>query len=272
MHIAGKTLVVTGGGNGIGREVVLQLLKAGARVAAVDVSQQGLEETQRLARRGVQTLTTHAVDLTDRQAVAALPAEIEAVHGPVDGVVHVAGIIQPFVRLVDLDYADIERVLAVNLWGTIHVAKAFLPDLRQRPEACLVNVSSMGAFVSVPGQSVYCASKTGVGLLTEALYAELRGTSVAVTAVYPGGVDTDIAEHSHAELPGGPGNRNSIDDLQANLTAPDEAASQIVAGIEKGSFRVVIGRDAHTLDGLSRVSRRRATEMVAARMGALLGS
>ena len=123
-------------------------------------------------------------------------------HGRVDGLVNVAGIIQPFVTFADLDYPQMEKVLAVNLWGVIHTCKAFLPHLVVRREACIVNVSSMGALAPVPGQTMYGASKAAVKLFTEGLYSELRDTTVAVTVVFPGGVDTGIAQHSGVSVPG----------------------------------------------------------------------
>ena len=73
--------------------------------------------------------------------------------GAVDGLIHCAGIIQPFVRLKDLDYEAIDRVFAVNWWGTLYLTKAFLPVLLARPEGHIVNVSSMGGFLPVPGQT-----------------------------------------------------------------------------------------------------------------------
>jgi NAD(P)-dependent dehydrogenase (short-subunit alcohol dehydrogenase family) len=264
-----RVFVVTGGGNGIGREVVLALLARGARVAAVDLSEEGLDRTRALATSaGGDRLSTHVADITDAAAVDALPDAVREVHGRVDGLLNVAGIIQPFVRFTELETAQIERVLAVNLWGVIHTCRAFLPHLRERREACLVNVSSMGTFVPVPGQTVYGASKAAVKLLTEGLYAELRGTTVTVTAVYPGGTATDIAAHSGAVVPGG---ATSSNEAAGSLTTAAEAARQILEGVEKGSYRVVIGRDARMLDRLSRLAPKRATDLVARRMASLLG-
>lgn len=265
MELRDRVLVVTGGGNGIGREVVLALLSRGARVAAVDLRPDGLAETERLARAG-ERLSRHTADITDRARVAALPGEVEAHHGQVDGLLNVAGVIQHFVPFADLSFEEMERVLAVNLWGVLNTTKAFLPHLLARPEACVVNVSSMGGLAPVPGQTIYGASKAAVKLFTEGLYAELLDSPVAVTAVFPGGVATDIAANSGADLPG-----QDAGDLAARLTSPEDAARQIVAGVEKGSYRVVIGRDARMLDRLSRLAPRRATELVAKRMAALLG-
>ena len=268
MQITEKVFVVTGGGNGIGREVALALLARGGRVAAVDLSREGLDETVALAATAsTDRLSTHVVDLTDRAAVAALPAAVHDAHGRVDGLVNVAGIIQPFVKLADLGYPQMEKVLAVNLWGVIHTCKEFLPHLTARREACIVNVSSMGALAPVPGQTMYGASKAAVKLFTEGLYAELRDSTVAVTVVFPGGVDTGIAQHSGVTVPGMDA---APADLAANLTSAPEAARQIVEGIEKGSYRVVIGKDARGLDRLSRLSPKRATDLVAKKMASLL--
>lgn len=266
MQIADKVFVVTGGGNGIGREVVLALLARGGRVAAVDLSETGLAETARLAPLGGR-LTTHAVDITDRAAVEKLPAEVAERHGQVDGLLNVAGIVQRFARVNDLSFADIERVMAVNFWGVVAMTKAFLPMLLARPEAALVNVASMGALVPVPGQSAYGASKAAVKLLTEGLYAELRGTSVAVTVVFPGGVGTGILANSGVAMPsrspdnGGTGSK---------LTSAVDAGRQIVEAVGKGSYRVRIGGDARLLDRLSRLMPQRATALVADKMKALL--
>jgi short-subunit dehydrogenase len=267
MEIAEKVFVVTGGGNGIGREVVLALLARGARVAAVDVGAQALADTAALAPTADQRLTTHVVDVTDRAAVEALPAAVVAAHGQVDGVISVAGIIQRFVRVEDLPYEEIEKVMAVNFWGVVNMSKAFLPHLTARPEAALVNVASMGALAPVPGQSAYGASKAAVKLFTEGLYAELRGTPVAVTVVFPGGVATDIAANSGAAVPG---RDASAESSSMTLTTAPDAARQIIAGIEKGSFRVIIGRDARMIDVLARLAPRRAVNLIADKMKSLL--
>ncbi|MGB7859426.1 MAG: SDR family oxidoreductase, partial [Acidimicrobiia bacterium] len=123
-----KVVVVTGGGNGIGRQVVLDLLRRGARVAAVDVRKESLDETAEMA--GAQDrLATFVVDITDRQVTAALPEQVIAAHGAVDVLINVAGIIQPFVRFNDLEYEAIERVMNVNFYGTVNMVRAFLPHL-----------------------------------------------------------------------------------------------------------------------------------------------
>src|SRR5688572_8251517 len=113
MRVEGKVLVVTGGGSGIGRALCVELLERRAKVAAVDVSEKGLAETLKLAGEGA-PLHTFRTDITDRAAVDALPAAATARFGAVDGLINCAGIIQPFVRVNELDWATIDRVFSVN--------------------------------------------------------------------------------------------------------------------------------------------------------------
>ncbi|MDO9590614.1 MAG: SDR family NAD(P)-dependent oxidoreductase, partial [Microcella sp.] len=138
MQISGKVFAVTGGGNGIGREVVLGLVAEGARVAALDLSEDGLAETVRLAGDHADRISTHVVNITDRKAVEKLPEAIIAKHGQVDGLLNIAGIIQKFVKVNELEWDQIERVIDVNLYGVLNTVKSFLPELLKRPEASIV--------------------------------------------------------------------------------------------------------------------------------------
>ena len=268
MQIKDKVFVVTGGGNGMGREVVLGLIQRGARVAAVDLNQAGLDETASLANAG-DRLTTHAVNVSDRTAVLALPDAVKKAHGQVDGLLNVAGIIQPFVKIAELDFDVIERVINVNFWGVVNMTKAFLPELLARPESGLVNVSSMGGFLPVPGQAAYGASKAAVKLFTEALFAETQGTSLAVTVVFPGGVSTNITGNSGVDT--SRLEKAAAGAKQRKTTTPADAGRQIIDGLEKGTYRVRIGGDAKFMDRFSRLAPRRATLLIANQMKALLG-
>ena len=172
MKVQGKVIVVTGAGGGIGGALVRSLLERGAHVAAVDLKQESLDALKMSIGEKADSLSVHALSISDQPTVEALPAQVIQAHGQVDGLINCAGIIQPFVKVNDLDYAAIERVMNVNFYGTLYMTKAFLPELLKRPTAHLVNVSSMGGFLPVPGQSVYGASKAAVKLLTEGLYAD----------------------------------------------------------------------------------------------------
>ncbi|KQM83579.1 SDR family oxidoreductase [Agromyces sp. Leaf222] len=265
MQIAQKVFVVTGAGAGIGRETTLRLLTGGASVAGVDLNADGLAETARLAGAG-NRFSQHVANITDREAVAGLPAAVEAAHGQVDGIVNIAGVIQQFVKVVDLPLSEIDKVMNVNFGGVMNMCKAFLPTLLARPEAAILNVASMGSYAPVPGQAVYGASKAAVKLLTEALYAELLDTNVQVSVVFPGAIGTDIAANSGVSLAGDA----STETATYKTTSPVQAGKVIVTAIEKARFRATIGSDAAAMDRLARLNPRFATTLIAKQMGELL--
>lgn len=268
MDVAHKVVVVTGGGNGIGQQVILELLRRGARVAAVDIREESLTETTKLAG-AADRLATFVVDITDRAATDALPEKVVAAHGAIDGLINVAGIIQPFVKLNELEYDVIERVINVNLYGTIHMVKAFLPHLLARPVAHIANVSSMGGFLPVPGQTIYGASKAAVKLMTEGLYAELLDTNVGVSVVFPGAVATEITSNSGVEIPGGIPNE---EEMRARTTSPKEAATIILDGISEEQLQIFVGRDSRMMNVFNRVSPKRSTHLIYKQMKSLLSS
>ncbi|RXJ04564.1 SDR family oxidoreductase [Anaerobacillus alkaliphilus] len=263
MQVSNKVIVVTGGGGGIGRELVHTLLSKGASVAAVDINKEALEETVNLAGNKRDKLSTHIVNLTDRDAVEALPEQVISHHGAVDGIINNAGIIQPFVDIKDLDYDKIKLVMDINFYGTIYMTKSFLPYLLERPVAHITNVSSMGGFLPVPGQSVYGASKAAVKLFTEGLHSELKDTNVKVTVVFPGGVSTNIMKNSGAER-----TRKSDDkkDQSHKLLTPKEAAEIIIKGMENDEFRVLAGKDSKLMDFICRLNPKKAAELIAKKL------
>ena len=268
--LSNKVFVVTGAGNGVGRSLTLGLLAKGARVAAVDISPTFLKETVRVAKTTTSNLKTYVVDITNLEAVNALPALVEKDFGQIDGLINNAGIIQPFIKVMDLKQVDIERVMNVNFYGTLHMCRAFLPTLVKRPMASLVNVSSMGGFTPVPGQAIYGASKAAVKLLTEALYAELKGTPVQVTIVFPGAIGTNITKNSGVDMKLSKEDAEKMASSQKTL-APDVAADFIITkAVQQGRYRLVVGKDASVLDKLSRLNPKFATNMIAKAMKSLL--
>ncbi len=266
MKADSKVIVVTGGGNGIGRELTLQLLKKGARVAAVDISNSALQETISLAGELKERLSTHIVNISDRDAVEKLPQAVAGFHQHVDGLINCAGVIQRFIKFNELPYADIERMMNINFYGTIYMTKAFLPHLMERPEAHIVNISSMGGFLPVPGQTLYGASKAATKLFTEGLYSELLDTRVHVTVVFPGAIGTNIAANSGVQfkMP------VSAASIKVKMTPPAVAAAEIIQGMEANRFRVLVGSDARFMDFLYRLAPKRAAKLIYEQMGSLL--
>lgn len=267
MKVLEKVLVVTGAGGGIGRELVLNLLSKGASVAAVDINKEALVETVKQAEGKSRKLSTHIVNITNREAVEALPEQVIAYHGAVDGILNNAGIIHDFVKINDLDYDKIKSVMDINFYGTLYMTKSFLPYLLERPVGHITNVSSMGGFLPVPGQSIYGASKAAVKLMTEGLSAELKDTNVNVTVVFLGGVSTDIMKNSGVE---GAEKADVSDQDMSQLLTPKEAAEIIVNGIETNQYRILAGKDSKMMDKLYRLSPKRAVGIIAKQIDKLI--
>jgi short-subunit dehydrogenase len=262
MKVKDKVIVVTGGGSGMGRELVLHLLSKGAKVIAVDINEAVLKETVALAGSKSNSVQTFVIDITDRAAVEDFAGKAFAEYGYVDGIINNAGIIQPFVKLNDLSYEAIERVINVNLYGTLYITKSFLPHLLTRPEAHIVNISSMGGFLPVPGQTIYGATKAAVKLLTEGINSELRKTNVNVTIVFPGAIHTNIMRNSGLVTD----DKKLTKAQLSRLTSPSKAAELIIDGMERNRYRVLVGSDCKFLDIFYRLSPRKAAEFISKKM------
>ena len=265
MKVDGKVAVVTGAGSGMGRELTLELIRRGAKVAALDMRKESLAETAKLAGKNIETFI---LDVTNRRAVAAIPTKIEKKLGKVDILINNAGIIQPFIKINELKFEQAEKVMDVNFYGPFSMIKAFLPGLLKRPAAHILNVSSMGAYAPVPGQSVYGASKAAVKLLTEGLRSELMGTNVGVTVVFPGAVATNISVNSGLKMPA---NADEASAKFKSLPAP-VAAKKMIDAIEAGKSRITVGKDAQMMDRLSRLNPIFAANLIYKQMKSLLSN
>lgn len=267
MKVQNKSIVVTGGGSGMGRELVLHLLSKGAKVIAIDINEAALKETEVLAGERKDSLRTFLVDITNRNSIERLVEKVLEQESSVDGIINNAGIIQPFIKVADLSYELIERVINVNLYGTLYMIKAFLPHLLTRPEAHIVNISSMGGFLPVPGQTVYGASKAAVKLLTEGLNSELAKTNVRVTVVFPGAINTNILKNSGLNLP-----QPLAGQKIPRTLSPAKAAQIIVDGMERNRYRILVGKDARLMDFFYRLNPKLAAGMISKQMNGLLSN
>lgn len=265
MELVGKVFAVTGAGNGMGREVALELLRRGASVAGIDIKAEWLAETEKLAEKHASKFSAHTLDISDKAAVAKLPAALIKKHGQIDGLFNIAGIIQPFVRINDLELASAERVMNVNFFGPLNLIKAFLPHLLERPQSALMNVSSMGSYAPVPGQTLYGASKAALNQLTEGLRSELKETALQITLVYPGAIGTNIAGNSgiKMDLPA-----DQLPKMKA--VEASAAAKQMVDAVETGKKRIWIGQDASTMRRLVWLSTDFAANLIYKNMKSLL--
>lgn len=249
-NLYGKVAVITGAGSGIGRALALQMAAAGAKLALNDWNASALNDT--LSMLGKAEAWGQSFDVANREAVYTFAEEVLNRFGQVDIVVNNAGITLEQRMLERTGYEDFERIVNVNMWGMIYGSKAFLPWLRQRPEAALVNVSSIFGVVGYPNQGAYVTAKFAIRGFTETLRVELAKSPVAVTCVHPGGIRTNIARNITSDNPKRVEKFAQVFEKMA-ITSAEEAARQIMEGIQKKKKRVVIGPDARRLDWFARL-------------------
>ncbi len=268
MELSNKVIVVTGAGNGVGRELTLQLLARGAMVVCVDIDRCGLDETVRMAGENYERVTVFVADITNQEAVEALPTKIIAQHGAVDAIINNAGIIHPFLHVEEIKHTLIEKVMRVNFYGALNMTKAFLPYLRLRPNGYIVNISSAGALSPMPGETIYGASKAAVRLMSEGLRYELRSSGIRVMTVFPGGINTNIIDNC------GVVTASSIERLRAQLSflllTPQKVARRITNGMQNNRARLVLGIDANVMDICGRISPRFAPRILYRLIDAIL--
>ncbi|HEX4255370.1 MAG TPA: SDR family NAD(P)-dependent oxidoreductase [Streptosporangiaceae bacterium] len=257
---AGKIAVVTGGGSGMGRELVRQLAAEGCSVATCDVHSGTVEQTAALARADAPegtTVTSHVCDVAEEPQVLRFRDEVLAAHPAdhLDLVFSNAGI-GGGGSFINDPREQWERVFAVDFWGVYYCARAFLPLLISSTEGVLVNTSSVNGFWATLGPNVphtaYSTAKFAVKGLSEALIEDLRvhAPHVQVAVVMPGHVGTDIVANSMMAF--GVPEADAFEASQgfrdsAPVSAAD-AATEILDGVRSGHWRILVGADADGLD------------------------
>jgi NAD(P)-dependent dehydrogenase (short-subunit alcohol dehydrogenase family) len=204
-------VLVTGGASGLGAAVAEAVADAGGTPVVVDL------------RPPADGLAHVIVDLADSAAAQAAVEQVAAEHGGLDGVVTAAGV-DACGRLVDVDPAAWERVIAVNLLGTAAVVRAALPHL-ERSRGRVVTVASTLGLRALSDATAYCASKFGVVGFTRALSAEMDGR-VGVTLLLPGGMRTPFFDDRPEQYRPGP---------DARLAPPEEIAAAVVFALSRSA-------------------------------------
>jgi NAD(P)-dependent dehydrogenase (short-subunit alcohol dehydrogenase family) len=258
---AGKFAIVTGGGSGMGRELVRQLAALGCSVAACDINAGPIAQASELLAgdgSGPVRISGHECDVADEAAVARFRDEALAAHGRdhVDFVFANAGISGGGSFVAD-PREQWERVFAVNWGGVYNTARVFLPLLIAAPEGVLVNTSSINGFWASLGPGVphtaYSTSKFAIKGFCEALIEDLRVNAphVRVVVVMPGHVGTNIAGNSLRAM--GVTDEALVEEFNAGfrdtaLTSAERAAAIILDGVLSGAWRVLVGEDAQKID------------------------
>jgi len=247
---------ITGAASGIGRALALQLSRRGCDLALADRDEAGLKALAGEIGSG-STVSVHRVDVGKASEIKQFAQEATTAHPSLQILINNAGVAL-LGQFEEIDQAQMEWLFDINFWGVVHGTRAFLPHLKTRPEAHIVNLSSIFGIIAPPGQSAYAAAKFAVRGFSESLRHELQiaGSPVKLSVVHPGGVATNIARNSRTGVGVSDNARRSqsIERFeQAARTTPKAAALRIIRGIEKNEPRILIGNDARFMDILQRL-------------------
>lgn len=253
-QLQNRVAVITGAGSGIGRALAKAFAEQGCHLALVDVNETGLTETaDDLSHFSRLRITTHRCDVSDRQAMAALPGEIEQHHGAIHLLFNNAGVTinKPFEQqsMEDLDF-----VLGIDLWGVLYGCHYFLPYLKKQDEAHIINTSSLAGFFGMPNQSSYCLSKAAVKSLSESLYTELGCYNIGVTSIHPGTISTNILRSAAGRSGAAEKTTLKLAGLMERYgMSPDKLAQKVVKAVLNNRMQIRIGIDAYLGDWFKRL-------------------
>jgi uncharacterized oxidoreductase len=231
MELASNTILITGGGSGIGLALATRLLASGSHVIVCGRREDTLREAQ-AAHPG---LATHVCDLSREAERVALRDWAVAEYPRLNVLVNNAGIQNRTDLTGAIDWTRTQQELAINLEAPIHLSTLFVPHLLTQQRPAIINVTSGLAFVPIASTPIYCATKAAVHSFTLSLRRQLADTAIQVIELAPPAVDTDL---------GGPG-------LHTFGIPVDEFADAAIAGLERGDLEITYGFSAQT----SRASR-----------------
>ncbi|AKM44412.1 oxidoreductase [Burkholderia contaminans] len=193
---SGKLMLITGVSSGFGRALAQEALAAGYTVVGTVRSAQAAQDFEALSAQAF----ARVLDVTDFDRIDGVVAEIEANVGPVDVLVNNAGYGHEGI-MEEAPLAEMRRQFDVNVFGAVAMMKAVIPTMRERRRGHILNITSMGGHITMPGIAYYCGSKFALEGITETVGKELEPFGIAVTAVAPGSFRTDWAGRSMARTP-----------------------------------------------------------------------
>jgi NAD(P)-dependent dehydrogenase (short-subunit alcohol dehydrogenase family) len=192
-NLASRVVIVTGAGSGIGAGIASVVAAHGAAVAVTDISPEAAERTVAVIAAAGGTAKAFAHDVSSGASSRAMVADVTRELGPVDGLVNNAGISNR-VRFDEMDDAEWDRVISINLSGVFHTTRAVVPQMIERGSGSIVSNASFVGIQGIPLFSHYCASKFGVVGLSQSLAVELAPHGIRVNTVLPGVVRTPLWE------------------------------------------------------------------------------
>jgi NAD(P)-dependent dehydrogenase (short-subunit alcohol dehydrogenase family) len=188
-RLAGKTVLITGGANGIGYCTAMKFAEEGCQVIITDINKKALEKAAKDLKKTGASITTFVSDVSNRKQVQKLAQDIEEQFGGLDVLINNAGIGYNG-ELVETTYEDWERLININFWGPLNHVYSFLPLMIKQGGGQIVNVSSGQAFFRMPTWGAYATVKLALGGFSEILHFEVKKFNINVTTVYPYMVNT----------------------------------------------------------------------------------
>jgi NAD(P)-dependent dehydrogenase (short-subunit alcohol dehydrogenase family) len=247
-----KTVVITGAGSGIGRALALAFTKENAQVVLSDWKAENLKETQQLCQDlGKKGAEIYVLDVSKREAVFEFADAVLKKFQKVDILINNAGVSLGGTFFDTIPQSDFEWVMNINFWGVVYGTQAFMPHLKTRPIAWIVNISSIFGITAMQMNVPYSASKFAVRGFTEALRMELlHFPNVIPVSVHPGGIKTNIVRYGkHKDEKSADYSAKDFEKMAK--TTPEEAASVILKGIAKQKRKILIGNDAKVMNFLA---------------------
>ena len=243
-----KLVVVTGSASGIGEALAKHFAKEGAQLILIDNNKLELGRVANSLKENVKK--TFCFDVGNYASFEKVAREVENDFSGADVLINNAGVALGAMSAEETSNEEFEWLMNVNFWGMVYGSKAFLPQLKAKNQAVLVNVSSLFGLIGIKYQSAYCSSKFAIRGYTESLMAENMDNGLQVHIVHPGGVNTNISNNAR----GGNQKFNKVfHDKFLLKNPPEKAAAVIVKGIKANRRRIKVNSEAHAGDYMARL-------------------
>ena len=196
-------VVITGTSTGIGLATAITLARAGHDVFATMRNPKNSPELQSIAAKENLPITILPLDVDEDASVAQAFDRIISARGKIDILINNAGTC-PLESVESLPIAGFQQTMNTNFFGALRCIQSVLPGMRERKNGCIINISSVGGRIAIPGMSAYCASKFALEAMSEVLAAEVKAHNIRVVIVQPGTIDTPIFDKFGGHSPDGP--------------------------------------------------------------------
>lgn len=243
MEFNDKKIFISGAASGIGRSTAIRLAREGGRLFLTDINAAGLEETCRLVKsEGGEVCLSRSFDIGDYAQVKTFADDAHKGFGALDIIINVAGIAL-FSQIEDMQHADWEKIIRVNLWGPIHGIECFVPEMiRSGRPGHIVNVSSTAGIIGLPWHAAYAATKHGLVGISEVLRYDLKKHRIGVSVICPGAVNTGLVNTADIRASQAAVQKGRHLFLRVAIS-PEKAADIVCNAIRKNRFLVITSFD-----------------------------